>query len=50
MRKEDAVSNDIVIDSEYSYIQTFINFLRQIIEIISGLFEKLGGALNKEEE
>ena len=34
-------STDKVIDSEYSYIQTFINFLKQIIEIISGLFEKI---------
>ena len=40
MRLEVA-SNDKVIDSEYSYIQTFINFLKQIIEIITGLFEKI---------
>ncbi len=51
MLKEEAKSNDIVIDSEYAYIQTFINFLKQIIEIIAGLFEKMSGALsNKEAE
>ena len=36
-----AASNDVVIDSEYSYIQTFINFLKQIVEIIVGLFTKI---------
>lgn len=33
-------------DSDYAYIQVFIDFLKQIIDIIKGLF---GGA-SKEEE
>ena len=41
-------STDKVIGSEYSYIQTFINFLKQIIEIISGLFEKITAKKEKE--
>ena len=36
-----AASNDTAIASEYSYIQTFINFLKQIVEIIVGLFTKI---------
>lgn len=41
MNLEATAPNDIVIDSEYAYIQTFINFLKQIVDIIIGLFTKI---------
>ena len=41
-------NNDVVIDSEYSYIQSFIIFLKEIVEIITGLFEKLGSLGKKD--
>ncbi len=34
-------------DSDYGYIQVFINFFKQIIEIIMGLFN--GGAAKEED-
>ena len=43
-------TNDVVIDSEYSYIQSFIIFLREIVEIITGLFEKLGSLGKKDDQ
>lgn len=38
----------MTLDSDYAYIQTFIDFLKQIIEIIKGLFS--GGAKKDETE
>lgn len=34
-------------DSDYGYIQVFINFLKQILEMIMGLFN--GGAKKEED-
>ena len=39
------MNNDIVIDSEYAYIQTFIYFFQEIIDIVAGIFEKIMGAV-----
>lgn len=39
---------DIVIDSEYSYIQTFIYFFQEIVDIILGIYEKLMGGKEAE--
>lgn len=41
MDENKTTSNDVVIDSEYAYIQTFINFLKQIVEIFKDILNSL---------
>ena len=40
----------ITTDNDYSYIEVFIQFLREIIDIIKGLFKDLNLGGGKEEE
>ena len=35
------------VDSDYTYIQTFIQFLDNIVIVIGHLFEVIGGAFEK---
>jgi hypothetical protein len=43
-----ASTNIGVKDSDYDYIETFINYLREIIEIIVNLFKGLGSSSTTE--
>lgn len=36
-------SSDINANHDYDYIQVFINYLKQIIDILKDLFSSLGG-------
>lgn len=38
-----------VIDSDYAYIQTFIDFLKQILDMIINAWNSLMGSLGTEE-